>query len=108
MLEIFKKKSMVVLISVLWGLGLATFFASISSKRNCIIVRGELPSEIQQKIFQYPDIQDKCYQYSSYLHDCPNELHPIVKIDDSLKKTKEKNKNVHQTSIQKRKKNNFY
>ena len=87
MLEIFTKRPMVVLISVLWGIGLATLFASVANKRNCIIVRGELPSEIEQKIFQYPDIENKCYQYKSYLQPCSNEIYKNVKIDKKKKKS---------------------
>ena len=48
MLEIFSKRPMVVLLSILWGLGLATLFASVANSRNCIIVRGELPSDIEK------------------------------------------------------------
>ncbi len=86
MLEIFTKRPMVVLISVLWGIGLATLFASVANKRNCVIVRGELPSEIEEKIFQYPDLENKCYQFKSYLQPCSNEIYPIVKIDEKKKK----------------------
>ena len=81
MLEIFKKRPMVVLISVLWGLGLATLFSSVANKRNCIIVRGELPEQIEQKIFQYPDLENKCYQYKSYIQPCSKEIYPVVNID---------------------------
>lgn len=86
MLEIFTKRPMVVLISVLWGIGLATLFASVANKRNCVIVRGELPNEIEEKIFQYPDLENKCYQFKSYLQPCSNEIYPIVKIDEKKKK----------------------
>ena len=52
MLEIFCKRPMVILLSVLWGLGLATLFASVANGRNCIIVRGELPGYVEKKVFQ--------------------------------------------------------
>ena len=51
MLEIFSKRPMIVLLSVLWGLGLATLFVSVANNRNCIIVRGEKPADIEKKIF---------------------------------------------------------
>jgi hypothetical protein len=33
MLEIFKNRPMIILISILWGLGLATLFTSVASNR---------------------------------------------------------------------------
>jgi hypothetical protein len=80
MLEIFSKRPMIVLLSVLWGLGLATLFASVANSRNCIIVRGETPVEIEQKVFQYPGIEDKCFTYKSYITACENETHKKVTI----------------------------
>lgn len=85
MLEIFSKRPMVILLSVLWGLGLATLFASVANGRNCIIVRGELPAEVEKKVFQYPDLKDKCYTYKSYITPCENEIYKKVLI---LNKTK--------------------
>jgi hypothetical protein len=80
MLEIFSKRPMVILLSIVWGLGLATLFASVANNRNCIIVRGELPSEIEKKVFQYQDLENKCYKYKSYITPCENETYKKVKI----------------------------
>ena len=80
MLEIFSRRPMVILLSVLWGIGLATLFASVANNRNCIIVRGELPSEVEKMVFQYPDLEDKCYTYKSYITPCENEVYKVVKI----------------------------
>ncbi len=85
MLEIFSKRPMIVLLSVLWGLGLATLFASVANSRNCIIVRGELPAEIEQKVFQYPGIEDKCFTYKSYITPCETETHKKVKLVKNIK-----------------------
>lgn len=81
MLEIFTKRPMVILISILWGLGLATLFTSIANKRN-LIIRGELPSNIEKQTFQYPSIDkdnNKCYNYKSYLVPCNTEIYKRVK-----------------------------
>jgi len=86
MLEIFSKRPMIVLLSIVWGLGLATLFASVANNRNCIIVRGELPSDIEQKVFQYPDLENKCYTYKSYLTPCETEIYKKVKIEKKHKK----------------------
>ena len=86
MLEIFSKRPMIVLLSIVWGLGLATLFASVANNRNCIIVRGELPSDIEQKVFQYPDLENKCYTYKSYLTPCETEIYKKVKIEKKHEK----------------------
>jgi len=86
MLEIFSKRPMIVLLSIVWGIGLATLFASVANNRNCIIVRGELPSDIEQKVFQYPDLENKCYTYKSYLTPCETEIYKKVKIEKKHKK----------------------
>jgi len=86
MLEIFSKRPMIVLLSIVWGIGLATLFASVANNRNCIIVRGELPSDIEQKVFQYPDLENKCYTYKSYMTPCETEIYKKVKIEKKHKK----------------------
>ena len=80
MLEIFSRRPMVILLSVVWGIGLATLFASVANIRNCIIVRGELPTEVEKMVFQYPDLEDKCYTYKSYITPCENEVYKVVKL----------------------------
>lgn len=80
MLEIFSRRPMVILLSVLWGIGLATLFSSVANNRNCIIVRGELPTDVEKMVFQYPDLEDKCYTYKSYITPCENEIYKVVKV----------------------------
>ena len=80
MLEIFSRRPMVILLSVVWGIGLATLFASVANSSNCIIVRGELPTEVEKMVFQYPDLEDKCYTYKSYITPCENEVYKVVKL----------------------------
>ena len=88
MLDIFSQRPMVVLLSVLWGLGLATLFVSVANNRNCIIVRGEKPSEIEKKVFQYSDLDNKCYKYKSYMTPCETETYKKVPIQEGAVKKK--------------------
>lgn len=87
MLDFFTKRSTVILLSVLWGVGLATLFAGVAYNRNCIIVRGELPHDVEKKIFQYPgpEMKDKCYAFQSYMTPCKNEIHKMVKSVEKQK-----------------------
>ena len=81
-LAIFKSRPVIILISALWGLGLATLFASISNMRTVIIVRGLPPDEIEKKVFQYPDESKQCYRYKAELTPCDLETHLKVKVED--------------------------
>ena len=96
MLDIFKQKSMVILVSILWGFGLAALFGSVANKRNCLVIRGELPSDIENKVFQYPDIENKCYSYKSYISPCNHEIYNVVKIE---KKHHFKNKRINNKHV---------
>lgn len=80
MLDLFKKPSFTIVLSIVWGLGLAILLGGAIQNRNCIIVRSELPQTIENKVFQYPELENKCYQYKSYLSQCDFETHKKVKI----------------------------
>jgi hypothetical protein len=82
MLSFFKRRAVIVILSILWGIGLASLIVSVSNMRNCIIVRGELPTEIEKKTFQYPGESEKCYRYKSKLAPCKQETHINVKLID--------------------------
>jgi hypothetical protein len=80
MLDIFKQRTMVILLSILWGLGLATLFTAVANHRNSIIVRGEPPYEVEKKVFQYPDLDNKCYKFKSKMTVCNDEIPKKIKI----------------------------
>ena len=49
-----------ILISILWGLGLAAIFRKVCKGRNCIVIKAENPKKIKNKIFKY---ENSCYKY---------------------------------------------
>ena len=63
----FKDPKMKILLSIVWGLGLASLFKKVCKGRNCIIYRAPLPNEIKGKIFKF---NDKCYQYKPKFVEC--------------------------------------
>ena len=56
-----------IILSVIWGLGLATMFQRVCKGRSCIILKGPSPTEMNNKIYKF---DDKCYLYSSELTGC--------------------------------------
>ena len=53
-------KSGKVLISILWGFGLACLFRRVCRGRNCIIYHAPDPVDIKNKTYKY---NKKCYNY---------------------------------------------
>lgn len=56
-----------IIISIIWGLGLATLFRKVCKGRNCIVIEGPNPSELNDKIFLF---NSKCYKYKSENTNC--------------------------------------
>lgn len=62
-----------IILSIIWGLGLAMLFRRVCKGRNCIIIKGPSPSEMDGKIYKF---NDKCYKYSSETTQCmPNKVY---------------------------------
>lgn len=55
------------IISILWGLGLATMFRHACINRSCIIINGPNPNDIKKNNYKF---NDKCYKYESYAVSC--------------------------------------
>lgn len=49
-------------ISVLLGLGIATLFKKACNDKSCIVFKGPILSELDDKIYQYGE---KCYTYTT-------------------------------------------
>lgn len=60
-----------IILSIIWGLGLAMLFRRVCKGRNCIIIKGPKPSEMEGKIYKF---NNKCYKYTSETTHCiPNK-----------------------------------
>ena len=49
-----------IIISIIWGFGLATLFRKICKGKNCIILKAPEPKEIKKKIYKF---DNKCYKF---------------------------------------------
>ncbi len=67
MYEFFNTKTGQVLLSIIWGLGLATMFRRVCTGRNCIVIRGPPSNLVSNTIYGY---KDKCYSYTPYISQC--------------------------------------
>jgi hypothetical protein len=67
-------------ISVILGLGLATFFRKVCKDKNCIVFNGPIISEFDNKIYKYGD---KCYKYNTTQDNCDHKKRIIdISADD--------------------------
>ena len=58
--KFFNSKNGQIIISIIWGLGLAALFRKVCEGRNCIVIKAEKPKKIKDKIFKY---ENSCYKY---------------------------------------------
>lgn len=68
-----------IFISIILGLGLATFFRRVCKDKNCIVFHGPIISEFEDKIYQYGD---KCYSYRTKSDKCDAGHKKVLDIRD--------------------------
>ena len=56
-----------IILSIIWGLGLAALFRKVCKGRECIVIQGPKPKLTDGKIFRF---NKKCYHYESYSSPC--------------------------------------
>jgi hypothetical protein len=56
-----------IILSIIWGIGLATLFRQACNGRDCIIVTSPHLSDVQGKVYKF---QDKCYTYEPSARSC--------------------------------------
>lgn len=69
--NVLKDNKSRVIISVIWGLGLAALFRKACKGRNCIVIRGPKPADLDNKIIMF---DKKCYLYKSENTSCKNKI----------------------------------
>ena len=61
-----------IILSIIWGLGLAALFRKVCKGRSCIVVKGPSPSEMEGKVYSF---NDKCYEYTAENTSCKKLNH---------------------------------
>lgn len=68
--EIVNSKTGKIIISILLGLGLATFFRSACPEKGCVVFLAQEPKKIEKNIFK----EDKnCYKYKLKQTSCETD-----------------------------------
>jgi hypothetical protein len=68
--KLMKNDGMAIFISVLLGLGLASFFRQACKGDGCIVVKGPSIKEISNKVYK---IDERCYKYTPHASLCTFE-----------------------------------
>ena len=74
--KILSNRTGQIIVSIILGLGLASLFRKVCNGRNCIVIRGPKPSEMNNNIYQ---IDNECYKYKTILSQCSKKN---IKIKD--------------------------
>ena len=67
-----------VVMSVVWGLGLAALFRRACTGRSCIVYKSPHPSKIQGRVFKH---EGQCYKYNTRRTNCDNVEENNVHLD---------------------------
>ena len=59
--KLFKTKSGIIMVSILWGLGLSCMFRQVCKGRGCIVIRAPNPKDVIDTV---PGFNNNCYKYS--------------------------------------------
>lgn len=65
--QIFNSNEGMILISIIWGLGLASLFRKACKDRACIVIRAPEKSNIQNNIYEF---DNKCYKFKAKSTKC--------------------------------------
>ena len=68
-----------IFISIILGLGLATFFRKVCKDKNCIDFHGPILSDFENKIYKYGN---KCYSYKTKSDKCDSANKKVLNIRD--------------------------
>ena len=56
-----------IIISIIWGFGLAALFRKVCKGRDCIVIKGPKPTELENKVYGF---NNKCYTYKAETTSC--------------------------------------
>ena len=65
--KFLKSKRGQIIISIIWGIGLAALFRRGCMNGKCIVIKGPNPEEVAKSIYKS---NGKCYKYSPYMTKC--------------------------------------
>ena len=81
MLDFFNTKNGKILISLIWGFGLATFFKKTCRGDRCIVMNAPVPKDVEDKTFSYQGMEGSCFKFSPKIAKCKNDNEETIKIN---------------------------
>ena len=69
MLKILENKNITIILSIIWGLGLACIFKKVCKDRECIKYKAPDPKSILNNIWKH---NDKCHSFKTENTKCSN------------------------------------
>lgn len=67
--RILRQPASRVILSILWGLGLAALFRRTCRGNRCIVIEGPSLNEVRNTLYQYEG-EDDCYRFEAYEVEC--------------------------------------
>lgn len=67
MKKLFNNEYGKIIISIIWGLGLAALFRKVCNNRNCIIIEPVKYDKIKDKIYKF---NNKCFKFYPKISKC--------------------------------------
>jgi hypothetical protein len=68
--KFFDNKTGIILISIIWGFGLAMIFSKACIGRNCITIRGPNPNLLKDRVYNF---DKQCYTFTPYVSKCGDD-----------------------------------
>lgn len=65
--KILEKRETKILISIIWGLGIACLFRKVCKGRDCIIYKAPDPNYVKNNIWKF---NNKCYKFNTEAVKC--------------------------------------
>lgn len=87
-IEMMKSKTGRIVLSIIWGFGLAMIFQRVCKNRKCIMYEGPHPADIQGKVFRFGG---SCYRYNVRQAKCaqgPDADKRTIQITDKREEEK--------------------
>ena len=74
----FDNRTGIIIVSVIFGLGLASLFRKVCEDRDCIVIRG--PNRTETDKFYYKN-DSACYKYTPVVAECKDNDEDVIKTD---------------------------
>jgi hypothetical protein len=76
LIDVIRSKTFNIILSMMLGLALASFFKKSCKGRTCFIVKAPNPHEITNNYYKF---DDKCYKFKTNVTNCGNSGNNVIK-----------------------------